>query len=346
MHHTFIYSTSWEDYDVDKVVMKYNEDDTILTLTSGGCNAIHEASNGAKVYSVDLNKAQNYLLELKIACIKYDYDTLWKAFGLGAECDIEKVGNYMSENAKRFWEKKHYYFNPNKTLYYRGGTGYITSVLSFFNFKFDTLFHQYISIFTFFNKPIVKFLISIGYYTKMYRFISWYCFGVPMKQLDLITNHDKRTLTDYFHCYLRVFNKYKIQENHYYKVYTEGKYSKECCPLYLKEESYELIKKNVNNITILYCSFSAALAQRKYTKVILMDHVDWLEQRQMEILCELLKTQVLPEGKILLRSASLRPRYISLLERSFRMILVNSYETEQVCDAINMYASTWVGVKF
>jgi len=37
---TFLYSLSWEDPREDDKVLDINGDDTVLTLTSGGCNAL------------------------------------------------------------------------------------------------------------------------------------------------------------------------------------------------------------------------------------------------------------------------------------------------------------------
>ena len=76
-----------------------------------------------------------------------------------------------------------------------------------------------------------------------------------------------------------------------------------------------------------------------------MDHIDWLNEKDVLTLCYLLDTQVLPGGRILLRSASLNPPYLRLLKRSFSMSIVNTHKTHYVCDKINMYASTYVGIK-
>ena len=51
--------------------MDINKGDTVLTLTSGGCNALNLLAHGAgKVVAVDCNPAQSSLLELKAAAIR------------------------------------------------------------------------------------------------------------------------------------------------------------------------------------------------------------------------------------------------------------------------------------
>lgn len=62
---SFIYSISWEDYNVDKDIMDYNCEDNIITLTGGGCNALNMCLTCATVNCVDMNPAQNHLVDLK-----------------------------------------------------------------------------------------------------------------------------------------------------------------------------------------------------------------------------------------------------------------------------------------
>jgi betaine lipid synthase len=52
-------------------VLKINSKDTVLTLTSGGCNSLNLLLHGAgQVVSVDCNPAQSALLELKAVGIR------------------------------------------------------------------------------------------------------------------------------------------------------------------------------------------------------------------------------------------------------------------------------------
>ena len=52
-------------------VLKINNRDEVLTLTSGGCNSLNLLLHGAgHVVSVDCNPAQSALLELKAAAIR------------------------------------------------------------------------------------------------------------------------------------------------------------------------------------------------------------------------------------------------------------------------------------
>ena len=64
-----IYNVAWEDPRVDSKLLHITEDDTLLMLTTGGCNVLDRLLDGAShIVAVDLNQSQNALLELKLVC--------------------------------------------------------------------------------------------------------------------------------------------------------------------------------------------------------------------------------------------------------------------------------------
>ena len=66
-----IYNAAWEDPRIDGKVLALGEGETIMMLTTGGCNVLDRLLDGvAHIVSVDLNPCQNALLELKLDCMK------------------------------------------------------------------------------------------------------------------------------------------------------------------------------------------------------------------------------------------------------------------------------------
>ena len=66
-----IYNVAWEDPRVDSKLLHITEDDTLLMLTTGGCNVLDRLLDGARhIVAVDLNQSQNALLELKLVCAR------------------------------------------------------------------------------------------------------------------------------------------------------------------------------------------------------------------------------------------------------------------------------------
>src|SRR6185369_2098641 len=67
----FVYNQIWEDPLVDLQALDLNGDSRVLTISSGGCNALNYlAQSPESVTAVDLNRHHIYLLNLKIAALK------------------------------------------------------------------------------------------------------------------------------------------------------------------------------------------------------------------------------------------------------------------------------------
>src|SRR6267143_591479 len=65
-----VYTQIWEDPEADLAALQLPLGSTIVTISSGGCNALsYLTAQPAQVYAVDLNEAHLSLLELKLAAI-------------------------------------------------------------------------------------------------------------------------------------------------------------------------------------------------------------------------------------------------------------------------------------
>lgn len=139
-------------------MLKINNDDTVLTLTSGGCNSLNLLLHGAgHLVSVDCNPAQSALLELKatgircamhVSCVRsccyliyickrrvhdtcvscwcrqLHFEDFWQLFGEGKHSDVEKLyerklAPFLTQTSHRFWKDRLWYFKQG--LYYQGG---------------------------------------------------------------------------------------------------------------------------------------------------------------------------------------------------------------------------------
>lgn len=336
---SFIYSISWEDFSVDTEYMKYNKDDTVLSLTGGGCNSMNILLSGATVYSTDTNPPQNHLLELKKACALHSYELLWSSFGDGSSIDFERIKVFLSTDALQYWKNHLHYFSPQRTVYTYGGMGVLVRFLRKFNWHFPDLNSQKAFKNSLLENRFLNTLWKGIKFFNLHYILSWYLLGVPKNQLNLIPNIEK-----YVSNVTKVFEHIKLDENHYYYLVCNGKYKKNLCPDYLLEENYPVLKENLHNLIPLHQSFYDALLSRTYTKCVLMDHIDWLPENMQKEVCNALAKQV--TKTIILRSASEYPPYIDMLKNNgFIMTCVNSHSVNTICDKINMYASTWIGTK-
>lgn len=104
------YTQCWEDPDTGREALRLGRDDDLLIVTSAGCNVLALALEAPRtITAVDVNPAQNHLLELKIAAIRgLDHDALL-AF-LGVRPSATRANAYrglrglLSVAARDFWD--------------------------------------------------------------------------------------------------------------------------------------------------------------------------------------------------------------------------------------------------
>src|SRR5580698_6283692 len=82
-----VYTQIWEDPEADLAALQLPIGSTIVTISSGGCNALsYLIAQPAQVYAVDPNQAHLSLLKLKIAGVRAlsKYSDFWQFFGEAA----------------------------------------------------------------------------------------------------------------------------------------------------------------------------------------------------------------------------------------------------------------------
>ena len=109
-----VYTQIWEDPVADLAALRLPLGSTIVTISSGGCNALsYLTAQPAQVYAVDLNEAHLSLLKLKLAGIRAfsDYAEFWRFFGEAAspsnsELYRERLRPMLDAQARAYWDKR------------------------------------------------------------------------------------------------------------------------------------------------------------------------------------------------------------------------------------------------
>src|SRR5580693_6740576 len=66
-----VYTQIWEDPEADLAALGLASGSTIVTISSGGCNALsYLTARPAQIFAVDLNEAHLSLLKLKVAGLR------------------------------------------------------------------------------------------------------------------------------------------------------------------------------------------------------------------------------------------------------------------------------------
>jgi betaine lipid synthase len=369
---TFLYTMSWEDPRPDMEVLKIDSNDVCLTLTSGGCNSLNLLIHGAKqVVSVDCNPAQSALLEWKATAIRrLGFEDVWAFFGDGVHPHTRRIyetqlAPFMSQTSNNFWRNRLWYFSQG--LYYQGGMGKAVFILqciaSWLGMGGDmrklahaqTLEEQRQvwnnSWFVWFCKqgPVWLVDVIIRFLAVLFlnRFVLWFGGGVPCKQYRLI-HKDGLRISQYI---ARTFdgvalNSHLRKDNYFYFNCCTGHFARDSCPSYLTPEGFQTLKDGaIDNLVIMNGTFMQALQSRKYTKVILMDHVDWQDEVAATKLARALAQQVLPGGRVIWRSAAEIPPYARLIRDAGFEVTRLQCAKDTFMDRVNMYCSFWVAVR-
>ena len=108
----FVYNQIWEDPRVDIEALQIDEKSRILTISSGGCNALNYLLEGPEsVTAVDLNRHHIYLLNLKLATLRHvpDHESFFSFFGAGRGVNtgtdyLKFIAPHLDRDTRRFWE--------------------------------------------------------------------------------------------------------------------------------------------------------------------------------------------------------------------------------------------------
>src|SRR6266852_4427547 len=123
-----VYTQIWEDPEADLAALRLPVGSTIVTISSGGCNALsYLTAQPAQMYAVDLNEAHLSLLKLKIAGLRgfRSYAEFWQFFGDAASAANvalyrERLWLMLDADARSYWDKRNVIGRPRHAYFTDG----------------------------------------------------------------------------------------------------------------------------------------------------------------------------------------------------------------------------------
>src|SRR6266404_2621557 len=123
-----VYTQIWEDPEADLAALQLPLGSTIVTISSGGCNALsYLTAQPAQVYAVDLNEAHLSLLKLKLAGLQAfpDYAQFWQFFGEAASVSNsrlyrERLRPILDADARAYWDRRNVIGRPRHAYFTDG----------------------------------------------------------------------------------------------------------------------------------------------------------------------------------------------------------------------------------
>ncbi len=333
-----VYNTCWEDPRLDRVALELGPDDSVVVITSAGCNALDYALTGTKqVHAVDMNPRQNALLELKKSGIaNLEFEDFFKMFGDGRlpgakSIYRDKLRGDLSEWSQRFWDKRIKFFdNRRKPFYFRGTSGAFARMVNMYtdwvvklrpdiNELLDTksLDEQ---------KDIYHNRIRSRLWTKslraaLNRGTTWSMVGVPRAQRVQVDNQYPGGIVKFVEdCMDAVFGELSVADNYFWRVYITGSYTPDCCPEYLKPDNFEQLKGGlVDRVNVYTDSVQGFLEKHDepVSRFVLLDHMDWLSDRFFPLLeseWQAIANRASDNARVIWRSGGLKTDFIDRVQ--------------------------------
>lgn len=294
----FVYNQIWEDPRVDLQALALDEKSRVITISSGGCNALNYlVEKPEKVTAIDLNRHHIFLLRLKLAALEFfpTHEDFFAFFGHGK--GEQNTKNYqrfiapnLDEETRNFWDKKIYIFDKDG-LYEHSRNGYF---LRFFH-RFANLIgcqpHKVLEAknkaeqLELYEKYVNPFFDSFFIKTVGKLPITMFGLGIPPQQyeelkkdlaeggsiIDIYRERTKRLAVDY-----------PISENYFAWQAFARKYDTEkfqAVPEYLKAENFAGLKENVSRVSAKIGSVTDEIKNQPvgtFNRFVFLDAQDWM----------------------------------------------------------------------
>jgi S-adenosylmethionine-diacylglycerol 3-amino-3-carboxypropyl transferase len=332
----FVYNQIWEDPRVDLQALRLNEDSRVLTISSGGCNALNYLiENPESVTAVDLNRHHIFLLNLKISALKFlpTYEDFFNFFGFGKHAgNVENYKKFIAPNlderAKRFWDGNGFFgslLNGDRINYFASGGLYQHSrngyFLRFFHrfarllgcktdeiLKADSLaeqekiYQQHIA--PFFDSFVIKVIGKMP--------VTMFGLGIPPQQYDELRRDlaDGGSIIDVYRARAkRLACDYPIGENYFAWQAFGRRYDTEtrrAVPEYLKEKNYKTLKASANRLQTKIGSITEEIKQNPigtFNRFVFLDAQDWMNSEAMTDLWQAIADKAEKDSRVIFRTA-------------------------------------------
>jgi S-adenosylmethionine-diacylglycerol 3-amino-3-carboxypropyl transferase len=254
------YSQCWEDPYILLEGLDVQKEDRIISITSGGCNTLTLLlKNPKEVVSLDVNPAQNYLLELKILAIKHlSYEDLMAFLGINYCEDRIKlyalIEQHLSHSARVWWKE-------NSNLIKKGiiHCGKLERYFRFFGKIIIPLIHSDKTVRSLFIKRTKE--DQANFYNKTWNTWRWRLFfriffskkitSLAGRNPKLFEYIQTDNISQYYLNKTRKVISSDPSNNFFLYYILVGNYDKDHLPFYLEKENISLIKARVDRIQII-----------------------------------------------------------------------------------------------
>jgi S-adenosylmethionine-diacylglycerol 3-amino-3-carboxypropyl transferase len=303
-----VYTQIWEDPEADLAALQLPLASTIVTISSGGCNALsYLTAQPAQVYAVDLNEAHLSLLKLKLAGLRAfsNYADFWKFFGEGASLsNVElyrtRLWPVLDADARAYWDKRnvmgrarHAYFTNG---FYRHGMlgrfiGFAHLVAKISRIDLAALLNGKTGAS---ERTQALDRLHRLFHSSWARLITGtpallFSLGIPPRQRALL-RADAPLNEVLYERLLRLINGHPNETNYFAWQALHRGYpgpGDRCLPPYLQRGQFERMRSGAGLIIPVHANlrlFLESLPAREVDAVVLLDSQDWMAPDEIRAL--------------------------------------------------------------
>src|SRR6202140_513880 len=295
-----VYTQIWEDPEAHLAALRVPGGSTIVTISSGGCNALsYLTAQPAQVYAVDLNEAHLSLLKLKLAGLPAFSSSaeFWQFFGeaaspANAELYRQRLWLMLDADARAYWDKRNIIGRPRHAYFtdgfYRHGMlgrfiGLAPVLAKFARIDLAALLN---------GKPDAPERLQALdrlhwlFHSRLARLLTGtpallFTLGIPPQQRALLGGG--APLNEVLHeRLLRLINGHPNETNYFAWQALHRSYpgpGDRCLPPYLQRSQFERMRNGAGLIIPVHANlrlFLESLPAREVDAVILLDSQDWM----------------------------------------------------------------------
>lgn len=326
-----VYPQIWEDPEVDMVALAIEPGHRIVTIASGGCNAMsYLTADPARVEAVDLNRAHVAFNRLKLAAVRNlpDYNAFYRFYGKADDktnlaAYKRFIRPHLDSESRAYWEKRKWNGRQRISIFWRDlyrhgllgvfiGMGHRVARLYGIDprdiLKARTMEEQR----SFFDTALAPLFEKRMVRWATARKSSLFGLGIPPQQYDALAtagNGDMalvlRSRLEKLACGFPLANNYFA-----WQAFGRG-YSgnEETGPLppYLSRTNFETVRARANRMTVQNASYTDFLAAKPAASVdrnVLLDAQDWMNDEQLNALWREITRTAAPNARVIFRTAA------------------------------------------
>lgn len=323
-----VYAQIWEDPVADMAALEIGPDNRVITIASGGCNALsYLTADPASITVVDLNTAHIALNRLKHAAVRHltDYADLRRFIAEADHPDNlttyrKRLAPHLDEATRRYWEGRDLVGRRRikaftKGIYKHGllgnfigfahkvarlykidpaeilGAGSLEDQRRVFDERFAPIF----------ERKLVRWLTNHP--------ASLFGLGIPPAQFDALAGEQR--MADVLRARLeKLACHFPVNDNYFaWQAFGRGygKGHEAPLPPYLQAENLPLVRERLDRLDLRHANFTHVLAASptaSLDRYILLDAQDWMTDEQLTELWSQITRTARPGARVLFRTAA------------------------------------------